>query len=221
MNRVLRIEKKGYNDDYRYTEYFLHNALQAFGYYLTRDEATASFAVTAYIDHRVNYMLFTSPFFDQISEENILAYTEAITAAMKSEAIFMPHSGEIKTRGVTIYRFLFSNITNAFAEPAVIESGKSILEIANQSVSLCNFGFKVINYGGPSHGLDIVVKTSHFATAILDFEVAQIRRYTKKGMITEKLIFERDLNRYICRANDFEIYPGLNKKKRIMVSQSY
>ena len=131
MNRVLQIKKKGYNDDFRYTEYFLHNALQTFGYYLTRDEATASFTVTAYINHRVDYMLFTSPFFDQISEENILAYTEAIAAAMKSDAVFLSHPGEIKTRGTAVYRFHFSNTTNAFAEAAVIESGKSLLEISN------------------------------------------------------------------------------------------
>lgn len=218
MRRILQVRKKGYNDDFRYTEYFLHNALQSFGYNLTRDELTASFTVTAYIDHRVNYMLFTSPFFDQIPEENIFAYTAAIASAMKSEAIFLPHPGEIKTRGTAIFHFHFSNTTNAFAEPAVIESGKSVLEVANKNVSLGgigSFGFKVINYGGPSQGIDVIFETTPLAAEFLEIEVAQIRRYTKKGMVTEKLIFKKDHNGYICQVNGFEIYPGLNKNSAL------
>lgn len=214
MGRILSVKKKGYNDDPRYTEYFLHNALQKFGYSLTRDSNTADFAITAYIDHRVNHMLFISPFFDQISEEDIDEYSKEISMAMKGESVFLPQLDEIKTQGVAIYHFLFSSKTNAFAEPAIVDSGKTLLEIAGHSSSLGHigsFGFKVINFGGPSQGMDIVIKTSYPENLFLNIEDAQIRRYTKKGMITEKLVFKKSKNQYICRMDDFKIHPGLNK----------
>lgn len=218
MKRTLQVRKKGYNDALGYTDYFLHNALSAFGYYLTRDESTADFTITAYIDHREDYMLFTSPFFDLLEDKDLFVYSDAIAAAMKSDALFLPHPGEIKTRGVAIYQFLFSSTTNAFDEPATIETGKSILECANRNVSLNgsgSFGLKVINYGGPSRGMDVIFEVPRLASAFFKIENAQIRRYTKKGMLTLPLLFEKVGNRFICQLNDFEIHPGLNKNSAL------
>lgn len=218
MNRVLSVKRKGSNDSFGYTEYFLHNAFQTFGYYLTRDEDTTDFIITAYIDHRKEYMLFTSPFFDQLKEENLWKYAESLALSMKSEAIFFLYEGKIETKGVAISQFRFSKTTNAFAEPAVIKTGKCILEAANRNFSLGKlggFGLTVINYGGPSQGLDIIIETSFSASLSLKIENAQIRRYTKKGMTTEQLSFKKIDNQYICQMDDFIIHPGLNKNSAV------
>ena len=215
MKRILQIKRKYFNDAPNYTEYYLHNAFQKFGYALTRDEAAADFEITAYINHRTDYMLFVSSFFDTIPEEILLAYTEEIAAAMKSDAMFLPHPGEINTRGVAVYRFLFSSTANAFEEPALIENGESVLESGTRSISVGGLGLKVTNFGGPSKGLEISIESSRAASRFLKIEAAQIRRYTKKGLITEPLTFEWLDGRYVCRLDDFEIFPGLNKNSAL------
>lgn len=215
MDRVLQVKKKGFNDDPRYAEFYLHNALQNFGYYLTRDETTADFVVTAYIDHRTKYILFTSPFFDLLKDDELLSYTEAIAIAMKSTAAFIPRLNEIKTQGVATYHFLYSSTTNAYLEPATIENGSTLLECSSRSVGFGRLGLKITNYGGPSRGMDIIIDAPLLTSVFMKIEDAQIRRYTKGGMLTEKLIFQKKHSQYICRLNDFLIHPGLNKKSAL------
>ncbi len=214
MKTVLQIEKKGYNDAYNFTEYFLHNALQHFGFNLTRDEKTADFSVTAYIDRNVDYVLFTSSFFDQLQGEEQKKFCEAAAIAMKSEALMYPLTGEIQLPNAEVYRFLYSSTSNAYKEPALIENGDSDLDIESRYCTIGNsgdLGFSVVNYGGPTQGLDVTLLVPLWALPFLSVESAQIRRHTKQGVETKKMVFERIGYRFVCRLNDYQILQGRNR----------
>jgi len=214
MKTVVQVMKKGYNNSYLYTEYFLHNALQHFGFCLTRDEKSADFSVTAYIDYDAKYFLLTSPFFDRLQGDQRQKLCEAIAVAMKSEVRLHPQLGEILPPNALKFEFLYSSTSNAYEEPALIESGDSDLELdgnwwrADQSG---NVGFAIVNYGGPTQGLDVILQAPFWAAPFLFVESAQVRRVTKWEWERREMVFEKRGSSFHCRLEDFAILPGRNR----------
>ena len=63
MKRVLYIKRKGFNYYTDYTELYLHEALQNYGFSLIREKEKSTFGVTVYISENEKYMAVLSPFF--------------------------------------------------------------------------------------------------------------------------------------------------------------
>lgn len=214
MKKVLRVKVKGYNAYYRYTEHFLHNALQSFGYNLTRDEKTADFAVTAYINPDAEYFSLTSTFFDQLQGEEQEKLCNAISKAMKSEVLVCPWSEDAVEHLSSEFRFLYSSTSNAYDEPALIEKGDSNLKYEGYSYEMENrghFTLDVVNYGGPTRGLDVIIEAPLWAMPFLSVESAQIHWYTKEGYRQTDMVFKKKANRLACKLKDFEILSGRNE----------
>jgi len=219
MKTVLKIMKKGFNDNYRYTEYFLHNAFQYFGYNLTRDEKTADFSVTAYINSNEKYFFLTSPFFDKLHGEECSKLCEVVPAEMKSDVTLYPQHDEIILPNASVHRFLYSSISNAYNEPALVEKGISKLEIEGKHNEINiigagqpgNLGFKVVNYGGPAVGLNVIIQAPFLSAPFLSVESATIHRYTTQWKDSHEMTFQKSGNRFICSLENYEILPGRNK----------
>ncbi|MBE6564696.1 MAG: hypothetical protein E7655_05440 [Ruminococcaceae bacterium] len=216
METVVQVKRKGCNDSYRYMEYYLHNALQAYGYSLTRDEATADFSVTAYLDWNETYFSLISPFFDRLQGDTLDAFLKDLAAAMKSEVWLHPYPQpeDDTLPNVSVFCFLYSRTSNAYQEPALIESGDSNLDFEGHywtKDQRGNVGFTLVNYGGPSKGLTVSLQAPLWAAPFLTVESAQIRRYTKQGGESREMVFQRNGARLVCSMEQFDILPGRNR----------
>lgn len=214
MKTILQVRKKGYNNDYRYTEFFLHNALQPYGFHLTRDEKTADFSVTAYIDRNSEHFWLVSEFFDQLKGEEKQRFCEVAAVAMKSEVLLCPLPEDVFPPNASVYEFLYSSTSNAYEEPALIEKGDSVLQLEGhwwEDGQRGNTGCKIVNYGGSTVGLDVILQVPFWAIPFLSIESAQIRRRTSQGVERQQIAFERMGNRFICQLESFRILPGRNR----------
>ncbi len=216
MKKILRVKRRinGVGGDPRYMEYYLHNGLKNYGYTLTREVDKASFKVTAYNNFRIDTVYYESTFFDEIAEEEVCEFNRVLTESMKEPAELADHPGCIDTKGVAVYEFYFSDKSDAFSVEPLIKEGGSVLELGLREC-LCSVGnpwvTKIVNFGGPSKGVEIIIETNLVTSLCVKFEKAQLRRYTKDGLSERSIQFDKKGNRYICRVDDFEIAPGLNK----------
>ena len=114
----------------------------------------------------------------------------------------------------TVFHFLYSRTSSAYEEPALIESGDSRLTFEGhgwEAGQSGNVGFSVINYGGPTKGLDVILQAPVWAAPFLSVESAEIRRYTKQGQQSQELVFKKIGSRFLCRLEQFDILPGRNE----------
>lgn len=205
---MFLIKRKGLNYYTDYTELYLHKSFEAKGYYLVKDESKCLFDVVTDISED-KYMAVLSPYFDTLSDDEIVEFAAVLSSNFKSEVITVPCIGEYRFKG-TPYRCMFSDIYNAFEEDVYVYDARPEFFIESYSKGRCNSPYLItyVNYGGEVNGLDITVS---FDIPDVVLSEASIIYYKGKDRISKELVFEKTENEHKCSVPDFYMEKGLNK----------
>lgn len=217
MKRVLYIKRKGFNYYTDYTELYLHNAFQKFGYNLVRDPIKSSFCVTVFISEAEKYMAFLSPYFDSLSDDDLISICEKFSAEFKSEAVFslckddMKFSGEKET-------FMFSDRYSAFDEPVYLTDEKPELTIKTADTYFTAnkpYLIRFVNTGGELSGIDVILDF-YESTDKLIIDEAEIIYYENKKEFRKALNFRKDSNSFTAEADFVNIKEGINQNCAVL-----
>lgn len=217
MKRVFLIRRKGFNYYTDYTELYLHKSFESIGYYLVKDESKCLFNVIVDISENEKYMTMVSPYIDALSYDDANKFAECLSINFKSEVVVMPSGSDYRFKG-TPYRFMFSDVYNAFEEDAYVYQKKP--EFAREMFSNCKnqqpYVAEFINYGGAFKGLTIIIS---FGGADVELEETTINYYkgrNKKEKVSQKIFFEKTDNVFISEIDDFEMDKGINKYSAVL-----
>ena len=211
MKRVLYIKRKGFNYYTDYTELYLHNALQNYGYNLIRECDKSTFSVTLYISENEKYMALLSPFFDSINENDLLTLCENFSKAFKSEVIVSACPDDSTFPGDKEI-FLFSENFNAFDEPVYLTEETPELK---RKMADCFFKtntpylIRFANTGGKLTGIRIVLDFNEDISSLTIVE-AEITYYENKKEISRPLTFTYDGTSLCTKADFICIEKGIN-----------
>lgn len=217
MKRVLYIKRKGFNYYTDYTELYLHNALQNYGYSLIRQRAKSSFSVAVYICESEKYMALLSPFFDSIDEADLPSLCESFSKNFKSEVIVSACPDDSVFPGEKEV-FMFSEDFSAFDEPIYLTDEPPKLKWKTAD---CFFKtnepylIRFVNTGGKLSGIRIEI-TFNENISDLSIDEAEITYYDNKKQITKSLGFT-DVGTGFCSQADFlNIGKGINPYSAVL-----
>lgn len=211
MKRVLYISRKGFNYYTDYTELYLHNALQNYGYNLIRQADKSTFNVTVYISESEKYMTLLSPLFDSIDEADLPSLCENFSKNFKSEVIvsacpdnsIFPGEKEV---------FMFSDSFSAFDEPIYLTDEPPKLKWKTAD---CFFRtnepylIRLVSIGGKLSDVRIALEFEETSDTLLINE-AEITYYKNKKQFTQPLTFINDGTCFFSRADFLSIDKGIN-----------
>ena len=217
MKRVLYIRRKGFNYYTDYTELYLHNALQSYGFSLIREKEKSTFGVTVYISESEKYMAALSPFFDSIGDEDLLTLCEHFSKTFKSETIVSACADDSVFPGDKEY-FMFSENYSAFDEPIYITDAPAKLKRKTASCFLTAnkpYLIRFVNNGGKLSGADIVLdfeeNISHLSIAD-----AEIIHCENKKDVRNPLAFTKVGNSFSAKADLIYIEKGINPSSAVL-----
>ena len=217
MKRVLYIRRKGFNYYTDYTELYLHNALQSYGYSLIREKEKSTFNVTVYISETEKYKALLSPFFDSIDETELLSLCENFSIAFKSEAMISVCPDDAIFPGEKEF-FMFSDKFSAFDEPVYLTEEAPKLKMKTAECFFRTnkpYHIRFVNNGGRLSGIRIVLD---FDEDISDLTIdeAEIIYYEKKNEIRIPLSFVRTDNGFCSQADFFYLEKGINPASAVL-----
>jgi len=213
VKKLFLIKRKGFNYYTDYTELYLHRSFENKGYYLVKDESKCLFSVIVDISEE-KYMTVLSPYFDTLSEDDAREFSEILGSNFKSEVIAMPCTENYQFKGIP-YRFMFSDIYNAFEEDIYVydTSPEFVQECFSQCKSEQPYVVEYINYGGAFRGLEISLS---FDNADVILEEPSLNYYVGKEKLTKELTFEKSGNKFYCSVPEFHMNKGINKYSAVL-----
>ena len=214
MKRLFLIKRKGFNYYTDYTELYLHRTFENKGYYLVKDESKCLFDVLVDISEE-KYMAVLSPYFDTLSEDDAKEFAEILGVNFKSEVNVIPCPENYQFKG-TPYKFMFSDIYNAFDEASYV-CGKAPEFIRESYSTHCKadnlYTEKYVNYGGGFKGIEINVS---FDVEDVEIENAFLTYTAHKEIERRQIVFERKNGMFVCVLDDFSMDKGINKYSAVL-----
>lgn len=209
MKRLFLIKRKGFNYYTDYVELYLHRSFENKGYYLIKEESKSLFNLIVDISETEKNMTVLSPYFDSLSEEETNKFAELLSSNFKSEVISMPYSGNYDFKG-TPYRFMFSDVHNAFEEDAYVydDNPELVREVFSPCISQSPYVAEYINYGGAFYGLDITIS---FDNNDVELGEATFNYFEGRDRISKEIAFEKTNNVFKCEIADFVMEKGINR----------
>ena len=211
MKRVLYVRRKGFNYYTDYTELYLHEALQNYGFSLIREKEKSTFGVTVYISESEKYMAMLSPFFDSIDETDLITLCEIFSKTFKSEAIVSACPDDAVFPGDKEY-FMFSENYSAFDEPVYLieEAPKLKWKTADCLFQVNNpYLIRFVNIGGKLSGINIALDFEEDIRG-LSIEKAEIIYYINKKETRKPVNFTKSNNSFFADADFLFIDKGIN-----------
>lgn len=211
MKRVLYIRRKGFNYYTDYTELYLHNALENYGFSLIRRADKCTFSVRVYISESEKYMALLSPFFDSIDESDLIKLCKNFSNAFKSEVIVSACPDDAVFTGDEEY-FMFSESFSAFDEPVYLTESPASL---HRKIADCFFRsnnpylIRFVNTGGKLSGIDIALEFEE-NIGRLSIEEAEIICYENKKEARKPLVFTKENGAFGAKADFLTIEQGIN-----------
>lgn len=217
MRKMLLVKRKGFNYYTDYTEHYLHNAFQNYGYSIVRDESKSDFSVLVYISETEKYMKMISPFFDNLSEKDIENFCNLFSVAFKSE-VKMEDFDESQCNSMYPYKFMLSKNHSAYNEPAYLIDAPPKLErrtyncnFTTNKVSLMSF----VNVGGNISGLKIIFD---FSENVEDLQLSdsKISYYANKENTVLDISFDKNDKTFTSNIDSFKTDKGINPKSAVL-----
>ncbi len=217
MKRMLIIKRKGFNYYTDYTELYLHNAFQNYGYSVVRNKAQSDFSVTVYISETEKHMKMTSTFFDELSESDALNLCGIFSDAFKSEVVITANTGYEHSQ-FDVYEFLLSKTYSAYNEPVYLIDEPPKLE---QRIGVIGFktnknnSMSFVNTGGKLSGINI---TFDFDENIYDLDIpdAYISRFNGESFSRQEFLFEKENSSFKANIDFLKIEKGINPESAIL-----
>lgn len=217
MKRMLMVKRKGFNYYTDYTELYLHNAFQNYGYSIVRDKAKSDFSVFVYISEAEKYMKATSPFFDDLSENNVAELCDVFTETFKSE-VTMVEASEYDNDSINTYEFMLSKNHSAYDEPVYLIDEPPKLE---RRIGVVNFktnkdnSMSFVNVGGKISGINI---TLDFNEKIYDLDLldARVSHFNGENFIRQEFVFEKVNNTFKADIDFVKVDKGINPKSAVL-----
>ena len=217
MKRMLMVKRKGFNYYTDYTELYLHRAFQNYGYSVVRDKAKSDFSVFVYISEAEKYMKATSPFFDNLSENNVTELCDVFSEAFKSE-VTMTEASEYENDSINTYEFMLSKNHSAYDEPVYLIDEPPKLE---RRIGVVNFktnkdnSMSFVNVGGQISGINI---TFDFNENIYDLDLsdAHISRWNGHSFSRQEIVFKKEENSFKADIDFLKIEKGINPKSAVL-----
>ena len=217
MKKMLMIKRKGFNYYTDYTELYLHNAFQNYGYSIVRDKDKSDFSVFVYISEAEKYMKVTSPFFDNLSENNVTELCDVFSEAFKSE-VTITEASEYENDSINTYEFMLSNNHSAYDEPVYMVDEPPKLEWRTRDINFetnKDYCMSFVNVGGKFSGINI---TFDFNENIYDLDLsdAHISRWNGHSFSRQEIVFKKEENSFKADIDFLKIEKGINPKSAVL-----
>ena len=217
MKKMLMIKRKGFNYYTDYTELYLHNAFQNYGYSIVRDKAKSDFIVSVYISEAEKYMKATSPFFDNLRENNVTKLCDVFSKAFKSE-VTMAEASERENESINTYEIMLCNNHSAYDEPVYLINELPKLE---QRISVIDFktntnnSISFVNVGGKFSGINI---TFDFEESMHDLVLsdAHISRFNGESFLRQEFLFKKVNSSFKADIDFLKLEKGINPKSAVL-----
>lgn len=217
MKRMLMIKRKGFNYYTDYTELYLHNAFKNYGYSVVRDKAKSDFSVFVYISEAEKYMKAISPFFDNLSENNVNELCDVFTEIFKSE-VTMVETSEYDNDSINTYEFMLSKTYNAYDEPVYLVDEPPKLEWRTRDINFKtnkDYSMSFVNVGGNFSGINITFDFNE-NTYDLDLSAAHISRWNGHSFSRQEIVFKKEENSFKADIDFLKIEKGINPKSAVL-----
>lgn len=213
METHIKLRKKGFNYYTDYTEKYLDEALNAYGYKLSLRKENGKGSLTLFWDESP-WLTVSAPWFDEMSEEKVKEVAENL--AKKFKTVYEITSEEPKEKFEERHEYYITDGVGAIDEPFFITEGEPCFEWVTMPFRQ-NYNkpyhISFQNYGGIKKGLVAEITVKNKNAEIKDFE---LRKMDSNGDFevfkSEPIVAENENDKiYRFEFPEYVIPEGINR----------